>query len=171
MLLYTLPFAAGIVAVSMSHLSWRKSALARVISSLLLFPLTWVMVYSFGNHLCDQGGAPAYISVTVAAFVTATPWLPSLSFWFQRLAAGTLILLGMFTTSMLASSYHGDDVTANPAYSDGHFWHTSISGQYPRSIPIGGLQALEQQRLNELLERLEKANQNDTEQCMGLDAE
>jgi hypothetical protein len=56
MLLYTLPFAAGIVAVSMSHLSWRKSALARVISSLLLFPLTWVMVYSFGNHLCDQGG-------------------------------------------------------------------------------------------------------------------
>jgi hypothetical protein len=71
MLLYTLPFAAGIVAVSMSHLSWRKSALARVISSLLLFPLTWVMVYSFGNHLCDQGGAPAYIAVAVILVSTA----------------------------------------------------------------------------------------------------
>jgi hypothetical protein len=39
---------------------------------------------------------------------------------------------GILTAGHLTSSYHLDTVTGNPNYTSGRFWHTPLSGQYPR---------------------------------------
>ena len=83
------------------------------------------------------------------------PWIKSISVPYRRGIAGLTVFFGMVIAMLLTSSYHGKEVTGNPEYSNGRFWHTPITGQYPRSIQSGGLNKFRGDRMTMELDHAE----------------
>jgi len=126
-------FAVGLIVVAAtSHLRRTSTSPAKTGSSAALFVLTWLFVSFAGHHLCDEGGAPAFVVLTAAVGTASTPFLLLSRLWLLRLVVGLVAGAGMFLAAHLAASYHRDEITGNPRYSSGRFWHTPFTGQYPR---------------------------------------
>lgn len=123
---------AVVILISTTHLRKRSGKVGKTVSSVLLLILIAFLIDSHSGHLCDEGRAPIFITFGFGAIGAALPWiLPALP-WVTRGTIIPLILIGEFVASFLTASYHRDDITGNRRYSYGWFWHTPITGQYPR---------------------------------------
>ena len=85
-----------------------------------------------GAHKCDEGTPPTLFLLLVVVPVAIIPWINWLNPWVMRGLISIAITFGLIWAGDLAHSYHGETITGNPAYSSGTFWHTPITGQYPR---------------------------------------
>jgi hypothetical protein len=86
-----------------------------------------------GQHKCQEGGPPWVIVLGVAGLAAAGPFLVPLRRGLLPACLLVVTSIGMATTAHLARSYHRPEITGNPAYSAGRFWHTPFTGQYPRA--------------------------------------
>ena len=121
-----------ILAVATSHIRRSSGLMALAASSVTLFTLTAFTMFMYGSHKCDEGGTPLCV-VVVAGFLTAAlPWGLRDHPWLLRVLVAAVIFVGATVASKLAHSYHRDDITGNPRYASGRFWHTPLTGQYPR---------------------------------------
>ncbi len=130
---YFLGVNVFLLLVLIPHLRSTSGVISRVLSSIILLVVTAFVVISFGSHRCNQGGSPPFL-ITLTAFLAAgMPWLLTGR---MRVLRGVIVLVvassGMILANYLTSSYHRDDITGNPDYSSGRFWHTTFTGQYPR---------------------------------------
>jgi hypothetical protein len=121
-----------VLLVATCHLRKSTGSLGKAVASGLLFGLTAAIISVFGSHRCDEGSAPLFIIVFAAVISAAAPWVFGSRPWRARGLIILIVCVGALSASHLASSYHGDDITGNPSYSSGRFWHTGFTGQYPR---------------------------------------
>lgn len=124
---------------------WHKTG-----SSLLLFLSVAFGVLIAGAHMCDEGGSPPFVILSTAAVCSAMPWLALKNAWLTRIAIAVVLMSGMAAAHNLADSYHAENITGNPEYSSGRFWHTPFSGQYPRAKTATG-------------ERVQRRNEKDAD--------
>jgi hypothetical protein len=104
----------------------------RIIISIVLFIVATIHFQLSGSHKCDEGSPPEFLSF-IAGVVTATiPWLFTRWKWTRRIVIVVMLIACGAVSSILAHSYHGQYITGNPEFSSGRFWHTALSGQYPR---------------------------------------
>ncbi len=110
---------------------WKKSW-ARLLSALIIFPLAAHYINYCGLHFCDEGNPPLFMVLTYAGAAALGPFCVRLCRWRLPLYVFLMTIAGIATSMHLAGSYHRQDITGNPAYSSGQFWHTPFTGQYPR---------------------------------------
>jgi len=136
--LYPLAFLVIVNAIIIGLSLWPqriwKNAIGLAYSSGILFLTVSFFVFTAGCHACDQGDPPLFVVLATATlavlgniFIRKVRWL--LLVWICAVST-----LGMVTTSRLANSYHRRDITGNAKYASGRFWHTPVTGQFPRKI-------------------------------------
>jgi hypothetical protein len=125
-------FYLGVGIASTGVLWWKRNLWTKAMVSVIAFVAVAYAFQFAGMHKCFEGRPPALLEYFVGAIAAALPW--ALGQW--RLAVpvafAIVFLTGTFTARALADSYHGPGVTGNPAFSSGRFWHTPVSGQFPR---------------------------------------
>ena len=104
----------------------------RIGASIQVFLAASCAVVCAGIHMCDEGGSPLFVTLTVGALAAVIPWFRRWNVWVLRICMIALLMVGMRTASLLTNTYHGDAITGNPEFSSGRFWHTPFTGQYPR---------------------------------------
>lgn len=147
-----LPFQIFVcLLVSTTHLRRTSGKIARSWSSVLLFLLIPFILGWHSNHLCDQGSAPPFVKYGFGFLGAILPWVFRSSPWVVRAFVIPILLIGVPLASYLTASYHRSDITGNPYYSRGRFWHTPFTGQYLReSKEAGEAREAEIQRLREM---------------------
>ena len=125
-------FTVIILLAATSHIRRSSGAKGRAISSILLLPLTALAVSISGEHKCDEGSVPPFVALATAVLAAGVPWVLRSRPWMMRGAAALVVLCGGIVESGLANSYHRDAITGNPSFASGRFWHTALTGQYPR---------------------------------------
>ncbi|MCX6907805.1 MAG: hypothetical protein NTY01_07160, partial [Verrucomicrobia bacterium] len=81
---------------------------------------------------CSEGSSPLFVVFTCAGVAALGPFCVRLRSWRLPLYVFFVVIGGIFIAEYLAASYHRKDITGNPAFSSGQFWHTPFTGQYPR---------------------------------------
>lgn len=94
--------------------------------------MVWILVGVSGMHKCAEGHAPSYLAFLFASIVASIPWLTGAHPWAIRALIVVVLSSGMTCANLLASSYHQNNITGNPDFASGRFWHTPFTGQYPR---------------------------------------
>ena len=122
-----------VLAISTVHIRQDSGTVARIFCTLMLLLLAAFTIFICGSHKCDEGDAPASIMLATAALTACLPWMLRLHPWLMRAAVAVVIYAGATIASDLTHSYHRDDMTGNPRYASGRFWHTPLTGQYPRA--------------------------------------
>lgn len=163
-MLFPLIVSLVIVIIAMTHLQRWKGITSLSISSLIIFMLMFLMATAYGNHKCDQGSAPEYIAILSGAMGMIVPWIRKVSVWRRRCIVAAVSFVWISIGMFLTSSYHGEKITGNPKYSNGRFWHTALTGQYPRSVEPGGFQRMKIERMMKELKSMEAIEANPTEQ-------
>ncbi len=133
------------------HLRKTSGKIAKSASSVLLFLFVPFIMDWHSNHLCDQGDVPPFVKYGFGVIGAGLPWIFRSRPWIVRAAVISIILAGVPLASFLTDSYHRDDITGNPYYSQGKFWHTPFTGQYIReSEEAAAAREAEIQRLREM---------------------
>ena len=130
--LWLLGVCGVVLLISTTHLSPDTKWGGRLISSVLIALLSFPLVAIVGFHHCDEGSPPPLIVLTPAILCAIFPWMRFLNVWIVRCLIAVVLSSGLLTASFLTSSYHLPDITGNPEYASERFWHTWITGQYPR---------------------------------------
>ncbi|MCH7225218.1 hypothetical protein [Haloferula sp. A504] len=126
------PIVLGIGLVSTGILWWRLTGWTKSIVSIVLL-LTVLQSFLFaGYHKCYEGSPPMTIGWVFGLSAASLPWLIHQWKFAIPLVYFVLIATGAQTARSLARSYHGSEVTGNPAFSSGEFWHSPITGLHPR---------------------------------------
>jgi hypothetical protein len=88
-----------------------------------------------GLHHCDQG-TPYRLSAVfgVLAFI-----LVAFIRRRGRALLGLLLIacLGTIQSCYVSGLYHSDEMTGNPRYGSGSYWHSFLTGAYPRRSDAG----------------------------------
>ena len=123
------------VGLGASGLLWWKNHwwVKAAISVVLFIGAAYAFQFA-GMHMCFEGSPPAVLEVLFGGLAASLPWLLGRWKWPVPVAFIAVFFTGTFLAGFLASSYHGEDVSGNPDFSSGQFWHTPISGQYPRDL-------------------------------------
>lgn len=124
----------AVIFLSTLHLRVKSGRTGRAICSLLLLGLIALVIDLKSLHLCDEGGAPWFIRYGFGALGAALPWVMPSHPWLTRVSLIPIILVGVFVARHLTASYHSEEITGNPLYSRGRFWHTPFTGQYLREL-------------------------------------
>jgi len=133
MALVAIPTSAVVVGVSVLPI-WRwDTPWARFGSALLLFFGVALFSGMTGVHMCNEGGTPPFVMFAGGALASAVPFLFSGRRWRIAICAWMVCATTMLIAAHLTDIYHESEYTGNPAYSAGRFWHTPITGLYPRS--------------------------------------
>jgi hypothetical protein len=119
----------GIPAMGM--LWWRRNVWTRASISIVLFALSAYAFHYAGKHNCAQGNPPALLEYTAGGVAAALPWIFGRLPILATLSFTVVLFAGTATARYLAESYHGAEITGNPEFSNGRFWHTPFTGQYP----------------------------------------
>ncbi len=132
-LLLTLPFLILFtILIATAHLRKVNSRLKKTISSITLILLIPFILDVHSSHLCNEGGAPLFVKYGFGVLGAILPWVNPRHPWLTRALIIPIIVVGTLTARHLTASYHRDDITGNPYYSVGKFWHTPFTGQYVR---------------------------------------
>jgi hypothetical protein len=121
-----------ILVVATSHIQRSSGLMALTVSSVTLFTLTAFTMFMCGSHKCDEGGTPLSVIVTTGVLAASLPWVLRGHPWLLRGIVAAAIFVGANVASKLTHSYHRDDITGNPRHASGRFWHTPLTGKYPR---------------------------------------
>lgn len=128
-----LPFQIFVCLIlSTTHLRKTSGKLAKSSSSVLLFVFIPFIMGWHSDHMCDQGDAPPFVRYSFGVIGASLPWIFGSHPWVVRGAVIPILLIGVPLASYLTASYHREDITGNPYYSQGRFWHTTFTGQYIR---------------------------------------
>ncbi len=112
---------------------WKESSLwRRIVASVILSLLSFLAIEMAGMHMCREGGSPAFVVWSVTGIAATLPWIVRKNLWLLGLNIALVVTSGMHIAHSLTNSYHRDDITGNPDYSSGRFWHTPFTGQLPR---------------------------------------
>ncbi|MEP4077933.1 hypothetical protein [Haloferula sp.] len=126
------PVVLGIGLVSTGALWWRQNGWTKAITSVVLL-LTVLQSFLFaGYHKCYEGSPPMTLGWVFGLLAASLPWLINKWKFAVPLIYLVLITAGAQIARSLARSYHGSEVTGNPAFSSGDFWHSAITGLHPR---------------------------------------
>ena len=161
MLVYCFIVSALIVLVSTLHLKWWDSTWAMILSSVLLGSLVTLMVQAWGAHQCAEGKPPGYIAFLGGTLAGAVPWCHSLSMAIRCWLAFSIAMMFVTLVGLLVSSYHSGGITGNPKLANGRFWHTTLSGQYPRGSMVGQHEQALMRCMRERIHQLTKGNQEE----------
>ena len=71
--------------------------------------------------------------VAGALLTAAAPLLATRRRWLIPILVCASFTSSVLSALLLMDVYHSKDYTGNPAYSSGRFWHTPLTGIYPRS--------------------------------------
>lgn len=145
--------SALIVAAATTHLHWCRGRGAIVLSSLLLGTMVTVAVLIWGAHHCEEGRPPAYLPFVGGLMAGAVPWCRSFSIAIRRVLAFCISMLFITLVGLLVSSYHSQEITGNAEMANGRYWHTALTGMYPRGTHPGWRESA---LLDCLLERMEQ---------------
>ncbi len=131
-MLILLAIIAVVLLVTTTHLRKTSDRKDRAMSSIALFFITWILVGVSGMHMCQEGRSPSYLAFVFAFLASSMPWQRGLHPWTIRALIAVVFGSGISSSSYLASSYHQKEITGNPDYASARFWHTALTGQYPR---------------------------------------
>lgn len=109
----------------------------KAIISVIMFIVAVFAFEAAGQHKCNEGNPPASLAYIMGMLAASLPWVLARWVWIVPIAFAMVVYAGTHTADALADSYHGEAVTGNPVFSSGRFWHTWISGQYPRDAKSG----------------------------------
>lgn len=137
MLFYCFMVSGLIVLISTTHLRWWKGRGAILTSSVLLGSLVTLMVLEWGGHECAEGKPPEYLAFVGGGLAGAVPWCRSFSMNIRRMLAFCIAMLFVTMVGLLVSSYHSVGITGNAKLANGRYWHTTLTGQYPRGSQVG----------------------------------
>ena len=132
------PFLLGIIGFILvfatSHLDVGSKRREKALSSFMLFVFSIPAVAFFGLHMCVEGNPPPFVIYATATLSASVPWIiPAHPWWIRGLIA-IILSCGILTASYLTSSNHSESITGNPNYASQRFWHTFLTGQYPRNL-------------------------------------
>jgi len=131
--LLVLIISNGIILLAATvHIRRSAGPKSRTLSSLLLLALTAMAVFILSQHACEEGTAPPFVVFGTAVIAAGCPWLLPRRPWAMRGAIAVVVSCGIVVAQDLTNSYHRNSITGNPDYASGRFWHTSLTGQYPR---------------------------------------
>jgi hypothetical protein len=113
---------------------WKQNFWTKAFVSMVAFCVAAYTFLCAGSHLCNEGLPPLYLLFLFGIMAASLPWV--LGRWRLTIppALVAVILAGVYTADVLADSYHSPTVTGNPKSSSGRFWHTPLTGQYPRDM-------------------------------------
>jgi len=95
------------------------------------------MVQKWGGHECAEGKPPEYLAFVGGGLAGAVPWCRSFSMNIRRMLAFSIAMLFVTMVGLLVTSYHSVDITGSAKLANGRFWHTALTGQYPRGAEVG----------------------------------
>ena len=121
---------AGLAATAL--LWWRSDGWIRAVVSVVMFGCVGYPTRFAGMHECFEGRPPELLELVFAGIAASLAWSLGRWRWPVPLTFIMLLSAGTFTARALAHSYHSDEITGNPEFSSGRFWHTAITGQLPR---------------------------------------
>ena len=123
----------AIVGVAITGLLWwRRDWWIKAVVSLVIFVGVAYPFQFAGMHKCYEGRPPNVLEYAFGIIAALLPWCFGNWKWPVPVGFVAVLFLGTFTARSLAHSYHCTNVTGNPGFSSGRFWHSPISGQYPR---------------------------------------
>ena len=100
----------------------------------LLFTLFLIgCVFATTDHMCDEGDAPLFLMLASSLSASIFPLLFATRPWLCYGSVAFIAFSSFCASAYLTASYHRDDVTGNPRYASGRFWHTPFTGQMPRA--------------------------------------
>ena len=169
MLLYSFIVSALIVLLGMTHLKWWENRKAILIASLVVGSLVTIMIQAWGAHESGQGKPPTYLAFVGGILAGAVPWCQSFSIRIRRVLAFSIALLFVTLVGLLVSSYHSVGITGNPKLANGRYWHTALSGQYPRGSDVGQyeqalMRCLRERVYKETIGRLKDGTEEDPQE-------
>jgi hypothetical protein len=126
------PVVLGIGLVSTGILWWRQTGWTKAIVSIVLLLMVLQSFLFAGYHKCYEGRPPMTLGWVFGFAAASLPWLIKKWKFAVALVYFVLIATSAQIARSLARSYHGSEVTGNPAFSSGDFWHSSITGLHPR---------------------------------------
>ena len=106
----------------------------RVVYALILFLVAALYNAQCGSNKGYEGRAPLFMVLMFAGAASLGPFCIRLRRWQLPLYVFLMIIAGAATSIYLTDSYERPDITGNPAFSSGRFWHTPFTGQYPRDM-------------------------------------
>ena len=115
-------------------LCWKQNIWTKAFASMFAFLVAADAFTLVGSHLCNEGFPPLYLPFLFGIMAASLPWVPGRWRWAIPPALLVVILAGVYTSDALADSYHSPTVTGNPKSASGRFWHTPLTGQYPRDM-------------------------------------
>jgi hypothetical protein len=111
---------------------WKRNIWTKASVSVIAFIAAAYAFRFAGIHKCDEGSPPEILAFAVGGLAASLPWMLAQWRLAVPLAFVVVFFAGTFTARALAHSYHAPEVTGNPAFSSGRFWHSSVTGQLPR---------------------------------------